>query len=48
MKEKILKTKSAIKTWVLTGMLSPMAYQFDILFKQNTANIRTKLNFSNK
>lgn len=38
---KISKTKSAIKTWVLTGMLSPMAYQFYLLFKENAVNIRT-------
>jgi len=38
---KILESKSVLKQWVLTGMLSPAAYDLFLLFKENAVNIRT-------
>lgn len=38
---KIQENKAVIKQWVLTGILSPVAYQLFWLFKQNAVNIRT-------
>lgn len=38
---KIKENKAVIKQWVLTGIMSPAAYQLFWLFKQNVVNIRT-------
>ena len=40
-KGKIQENKAVIKQWVLTGIMSPAAYQLFWLFKQNVVNIRT-------
>lgn len=38
---KIEEHKAVIKQWIITGMLTPLAYQLFWLFKQNDVNIRT-------
>lgn len=39
--KKILESKQVLQQWVLTGLMSPVAYELFWEFKQNVVNIRT-------
>jgi len=40
-KGKLIESKKVLKQWVITGMLSPTAYNLFLLFKENAVNVRT-------